>query len=1014
MTAAMTDKINYEYSDDVISQLYLKDTAFQNLMQRRIFNVLLIASAYDAFMMEEDGRVEEQLYFEYTSLNLSSPPRVTRVLNSAEALEVMAVKSFDLVIMMPGNDVSETFAGARRIKELHPEQPIIVLTPFSKEVSRRLANEDFSGIDYVFSWLGNVDLLLAIIKLLEDKLNAENDINGVGVQMILLVEDSVRFYSSVLPIVYKFILTQSRLFSTEALNEHERMLRMRGRPKVMLARDYEEAMEIYERYSEHILGVISDVSFKREGVKDPKAGIRLARELRTRDPYLPIIMESSEADNAYEVSELGGTFIDKNSKKFPVDLGKAIINNFGFGDFVVRNPDTGEEIRRITSLKDLQQHIFDIPAEALYWHASFNDISRWLYSRAMFPIAEVIKHHRFRELKDAPKVRQLFFDLIVKYRKMKNRGVVAIFRQDRFDHYSNFARIGQGSLGGKGRGLAFIDSIIKKNPVCDNFDGISITIPRTVVLCTDIFDEFMETNQLYPIALSDAADEEILAHFLRAKLPASIKDDLKALLDVVDTPIAVRSSSLLEDSHYQPFAGIYSTYMVPKTADKEHMLGLLTDAIKGVYASVFYSDSKAYMTATSNVIDQEKMAVILQEVVGKEVDGYYFPSFSGVGRSLNYYPLGSERPEDGVAEIAVGLGKYIVDGGVGLRFSPRHPESVLQTSELQLALRDTQTRMYALGMNPLAGEGATQLTVDDGYNIAKIRVQDMADKGALKYMVSTFDYRDNVIRDNDTQEGRKLVTFNNILKHKVYPLAEALDFMLTTGQKEMQRPVEIEFAGMVEKTADSKGRLYWLQIRPIVDRKENVDEAVMATPDDRLLLKSSTALGHGTIEGVKTVVYVRPDKFSSSNNSLIAREMEKINRGFLERDERYILIGPGRWGSSDTALGIPVKWPAISAARLIVESSLPSYRIEPSQGTHFFQNLTSFGVAYFTIDTAASRNASQASATDLYDVAYLDAMPATYESDFIRIVTFGEPLVIGVNGLKGTGVVLKPQNDTQP
>ncbi len=1008
------DKINYEYSDDVISQLYLKDTAFQNLMQRRIFNVLLIASAYDAFMMEEDGRVEEQLYFEYTSLNLSSPPRVTRVLNTAEALEVMETKSFDLVIMMPGNDVSETFSGARRIKDLHPEQPIIVLTPFSKEVSRRLANEDFTGIDYVFSWLGNVDLLLAIIKLLEDKLNAENDVNGVGVQMILLVEDSVRFYSSVLPIVYKFILTQSRLFSTEALNEHERMLRMRGRPKVMLARDYEEAMEIYDRYSEHILGVISDVSFKREGVKDPKAGIRLARELRKRDPYLPIIMESSEADNAYEVSELGGTFIDKNSKKFPVDLGKAIINNFGFGDFVVRNPDTGEEIRRITSLKDLQQHIFDIPAEALYWHASFNDISRWLYSRAMFPIAEVIKHHRFRELKDAPKVRQLFFDLIVKYRKMKNRGVVAIFRQDRFDHYSNFARIGQGSLGGKGRGLAFIDSIIKKNPVCDNFDGISITIPRTVVLCTDIFDEFMETNQLYPVALSDADDDEILAHFLRAKLPASIKDDLKALLDVVDTPIAVRSSSLLEDSHYQPFAGIYSTYMVPKIHDKEHMLSLLTDAIKGVYASVFYSDSKAYMTATSNVIDQEKMAVILQEVVGKEVDGYYFPTFSGVGRSLNYYPLGSERPEDGVAEIAVGLGKYIVDGGVGLRFSPRHPESVLQTSELQLALRDTQTRMYALDMNPATGDDATKLTVDDGYNIAKILVQDMADKGALKYVVSTFDYRDNVIRDNDTQEGRKIVTFNNILKHKVYPLAESLDFMLTTGQKEMQRPVEIEFAGMVEKNGDSKGRLYWLQIRPIVDRKENVDEAVMATPDRDLLLKSSTALGHGTIEGVRTVVYVRPDKFSSFNNSLIAREMEKINRGFLERDERYILIGPGRWGSSDTALGIPVKWPAISAARLIVESSLPSYRIEPSQGTHFFQNLTSFGVAYFTIDTAARRSTSQTETTDLYDVGFLDSRHAVYESDFIRIVTFDDPLVIGVNGLKGTGVVLKPKTDTLP
>ena len=990
-------------NEDALSQLYLKDTAFQDLMQRRIFNVLLIASTYDAFMMEEDGRVEEQLYFEYISLNLSSPPRVTRVSNSAEALELMATKSFDLVIMMPGNDISETFTGARRIKDLHPEQPIIVLTPFSKEVSRRLSNEDFSGIDYVFSWLGNVDLLLAIIKLLEDKLNADNDINNVGVQLILIVEDSVRFYSSVLPIVYKFILTQSRLFSTEALNEHERMLRMRGRPKVMLARDYEEALELYDKYSEHILGVISDVSFKRQGVKDQKAGIRLARELRSRDPYLPLIIESSEPENVHDVRAMGCTFIDKNSKKFPVDLGKAIINEFGFGDFVVRNPETGEEICRIHNLKELQKSIFDIPAEALYWHASFNDISRWLYSRAMFPIAEVIKQHRFSDISDAPRVRQLFFDLIVKYRKMKNRGVVAIFRQDRFDHYSNFARIGQGSLGGKGRGLAFIDSIIKKNTVCDNFDGITISIPRTVVLCTDIFDELMESNQLYPIALSDMPDEEILRHFLRATLPARIREDLKALLQVVDTPIAVRSSSLLEDSHYQPFAGIYSTYMVPKSPDQDRMLDMLTDAIKGVYASVFYADSKAYMTATSNVIDQEKMAVILQEVVGKDFDGYYFPSFSGVGRSLNYYPLGDERPEDGVAEIAVGLGKYIVDGGVGLRFSPRHPESVLQTSELSLALRDTQTRMYALDMMGDKGE----LKVEDGYNVAKLRVQDVADRGALTYMVSTYDFRDNVLRDNDKGEGRKVVTFNNVLKHGVFPLAGALDFMLMKGQQEMQRPVEIEFAGMIEPGKNSKGRLYWLQIRPIVDRKESVDEAVMSTPDDRLLLKSSTALGHGTIEGVKTVVYVRPEKFSSSNNSLIAREMEKINRGFLERDEKYLLIGPGRWGSSDSALGIPVKWPAISAARLIVESALPDYRIEPSQGTHFFQNLTSFGVAYFTVDTARKCDAD-AEVTDLYDVAFLDAMPAVYESEFMRIVTFDEPLVIGVNGLKGTGVVVKP------
>ncbi|MDE6485088.1 MAG: phosphoenolpyruvate synthase [Duncaniella sp.] len=982
---------------DELSRLYLKDTAFQNLMQRRIFNVLLIASPYDAFMMEEDGRVEEQLYFEYVSLNLSSPPRVTRVTDTAEALRKLAATKFDLVITMPGIDISETFTGARAIKALYPELPIVVLTPFSKEVSRRLAAEDFTGIDYVFSWLGNVGLLLAIIKLLEDKMNAENDINDVGVQMILLVEDSVRFYSSVLPQVYKFLLAQSREFSTEALNEHEQMLRMRGRPKVMLARDYEEAMALYERYHDHILGVITDVSFNHDGHKDQKAGIKLARELRRRDPYLPIIIESSEKSNADDVAELGCTFIDKNSKKFPVDLGRAITDNFGFGDFVIRNPETGEEIFRLKSLKDLQDHIFDIPAESLYWHASFNDISRWLYSRAMFPIAELIKRHRFKSLDDAPEARKFFFDLIVKYRKMKNRGVVAVFRKDRFDHYSNFARIGEGSLGGKGRGLAFIDSIIKKNPVCDDFDGLTITIPRTVVLCTDIFDEFMTANNLYPVALSDADDSVILEHFLKAKLPITIKEDLLALFEVVDRPLAIRSSSLLEDSHYQPFAGIYSTYMVPKLADPSQMLSVVTDAIKSVYASVYYADSKAYMTATSNVIDQEKMAVIIQEVVGKDVDGYYFPSFSGVGRSLNYYPINDERPEDGVVEIAVGLGKYIVDGGVGLRFSPRHPDNVLQTSEIQLALRDTQTRLYALDTINVPED----FKIDDSFNLARLKVQDVAMKGALRYMVSTYDFRDNVLRDYESGDGRRVVTFNNILRHKVLPVADALDFMLTTGQKAMSRPVEIEFAGMIDENERGKGRLYWLQIRPIVERKDSVDPHLMEMPDDRLLLKSTTALGHGTFENVRSVVYVRPECFSSTNNSLIAREIEKINRNFTAQGENYILIGPGRWGSSDTALGIPVKWPAISNARLIVESSLPDYRIEPSQGTHFFQNLTSMGVGYFTVDTAAGKG--------LYDVAFLDSIPAVTETDFVRVVTLPEPLAIGIDGTKGTGVVVKPE-----
>lgn len=992
-------------NEQALSRLYMKDTAFSKLMQRRVFNVLLVASPYDAFMMEEDGRVEEQLYMEYVGLNLSSPPRVTRVTTMEEALESRRQHHTDLVIAMPGVEIADCIEGSRRIKAEFPRTPVVMLTPFSKEVSRRLAREDLSTFDYVFSWLGNVDLLLAIIKLMEDRLNAA-DIAEVGVQMIMVVEDSVRFYSSVLPHIYKFLLKQSREFSTEALNEHEQMLRMRGRPKVMLARDYEEAVELYEKYGENMLGVISDVSFKRRGEKDPKAGIALAKYLRGRDPYLPLIVESSETDNRTAVEELGGVFLDKNSKKLPVDLGEAIMANFGFGDFVIRDPATGSEIMRLANLKALQKHIFDIPDAALFLHASRNDISRWLYSRALFPIAEVIKRHRFKSIADAPAARQLFFELIVKYRKMKNRGVVAVFRKDRFDHYSNFARIGQGSLGGKGRGLAFVDSIIKKNPVCDAFHGATISIPRTVVLCTDIFDEFMAQNRLYPVALSDMPDDEILAHFLSARLPERLVEDFFALFEVVDRPLAVRSSSLLEDSHYQPFAGIYSTYMVPVAADPYERLRMLSDAIKGVYASVFYRAGKAYMTATSNVIDQEKMAVIIQEVVGEDRGGVYFPSLSGVGRSLNYYPLGDERPEDGVAEVAIGLGKHIVDGGVSLRFSPLHPNHVLQTSTLDLALKQTQTTLSALPMT--ADE--RPLSTDDSFNIVDRPVRDFANTGALRYMVSTYDAHNIMLKDYEDGAGRRVVTFNNVLRDGVFPLAPAVDFMLKEGQRAMQRPVEIEFAANINphaaSSADDKGHIYWLQIRPIIDRKELVTDAMLDADPADLILRSTTAIGNGSVEGISAIVYVRPDSFDSALNPELARRINDINRQFVGREENYVLVGPGRWGSSDHALGIPVRWADISAARLIVEASLSNYRVEPSQGTHFFHNITSFGVGYFTI--------SPADANAVYDHARLDAMQAEYDDGQIRVVRFERPLTIAINGRKGVGIVAQTPPDLKP
>ncbi|MBD5232833.1 MAG: phosphoenolpyruvate synthase [Bacteroidales bacterium] len=991
-------------NEEALSRMYLKETSFQALMQHRVFNVLLIASPYDAFMMEEDGRVEEQLYNEYVALNLSSPPRVNRVSTMDEALAAMHAKPYDLVIAMPGGDLSDTFDGAAKLKAAHPAVPLVVLTPFSKEVSRRLAKEDLSHVDYVFSWLGNMDLLLAIIKLLEDKLNAD-DITDVGVQAILVIEDSVRFYSSVLPHIYKFLLKQSKLFSTEALNQHEQMLRMRGRPKVMLARNYEEAVELYRRYGKNMLGVISDVSFNRNGVKDREAGLSLARYFRTCDPYLPIIIESSEIENEKKVGDFGGVFIDKNSKKLPVDLGDAIMNNFGFGDFIFRDPATGEPLITIRDLKDMQKNIFNIPADSLLYHASHNDLSRWLYSRALFPIADVVKRHRFTDISEAPAARQLFFDLIVKYRKMKNRGVVAVFKKDRFDHYSNFARIGQGSLGGKGRGLAFVDSIIKKNPVCDNFGGLSISIPRTVVLCTDIFDEFMVENGLYPLALSDVPDDTILKTFLAARLPERVREDLEALLDVVDRPLAVRSSSLLEDSHYQPFAGIYSTYMVPFSSDADKRLKWITDAIKGVYASVFYAASKTYMTATSNVIDQEKMAVIIQEVVGEDRGGCYFPSFAGVGRSLNYYPLGDESIDDGVVELAVGLGKHIVDGGRGLRFSPAHPDHILQTSTLDLALRDTQTDLFALRTGIDADFTAD---VDEGLNLVKKNVQDFAGSGHLRYMVSTYNALDGVLNDYEGGPGRRVVTFTNILRDKVLPLSDALGFMLREGQAAMQRPVEIEFAGNIfaKPTEEGlRGSLYWLQIRPIIDKKNLINDDVLDHPEEALILRSTRALGNGMVDSVRTIIYVRPDSFDSAANTSLVEVIRRLNSELAARNEGYILIGPGRWGSSDAALGIPVRWADISSARVIVEAATDSYRIEPSQGTHFFQNLTSFGVGYLTVSPFANDGS-------YYDSAFLDSLPAVYDDGKVRMITFAKPLTVAINGRSGLATILKPDEAT--
>jgi hypothetical protein len=965
-------------------------------MSKRIFNVLLIASKYDAFMLEDDGRVDEQIFNEYTALSLRYPPRFTEVSTEEEALKELSERSFELIIFMPNLVESNIFSTPKEIKHKYPSIPIVVLTPFSKEVSKRIANEDLSAIDYIFSWLGNSELLLAIIKLIEDKMNAPDDTASVGVQIILLVEDSIRFYSSALSYLYKFVLEQSRKFAKEALNAHQQMLRMRGRPKILLARTYEEAVKIYDEYRNNILGIISDMSFSNNGQKDKTAGYKFGKYVRSTSNVIPVIIESSETENIKYANELHALFIDKNSKSYPQDLRKTVMEQFGFGDFVIANPKTKVEIMRITDLKDLQNKIFEIPDESLEYHLQHNHFSRFFYSRAMFPPAELLRPLQVSKYTNLTEARQLIFDAIVQYRLMKNSGVVAIYQRERFDEYSNFARIGEGSLGGKGRGLAFIGTMIKRYTDRLDKENMPVNIPKTVVLCTDIFDEFMETNNLYHIALSDVGDEVILQHFINAKLPEHLFEDIMSFLNVIKCPIAVRSSSLLEDAYYQPFAGVYSTYMLPVLDNKKDMLRIVGDAIKGVYASAFFKESKTYMTATSNIIDQEKMAIVLQEVVGVKFNNRLYPLISGVARSLNFYPIGNEKPNEGVVDIALGLGKHIVDGGTTIRFSPAYPRNILQLSSVQLALRDTQSTFLALDLENMP----TEFSTNDAFNLLKLNIEDADKDGALRFIASTYDFQNETIRPGYYPQGRKIISFTHILEHDMLPLAETMKNLLEIGYREMGRHIEIEFAVNINPNNCSKATLYLLQIRPVVDQKEIIEDDLLNVAQSDILMMSKKALGHGIYNDVYDVLYVKTNSFDSSKTRLIANEIEKINDDFRKNEKNYILAGPGRWGSSDHWLGIPIKWTNICNARVIAECSLQNYQIGPSQGTHFFQNLTSYGSGYFTINQPYNDG--------IFDENFLNLQPATLETEFLRLVHFDKPLIIKIDGRKSIGIVFKP------
>ncbi|MCB9014106.1 MAG: response regulator [Bacteroidales bacterium] len=973
-------------------------TEFELLMQKRIRQVLIISSNYDFFMLEEDGRIDEQIFNEYVSLNLRYPPSFIKASSAKEAFDILATETIDLIIEMLNIGDIDTFQLAKRIKKTHKHIPIVVLTHFNREVSLKLQNEDLSAIDYVFCWLGNADLLLAIIKLIEDRMNADQDIEGIGVQAIMLVEDSIRYTSVYLPLLYKIVLKQSRDFVKEALNEHQKMIRMRGRPKILLAKTYDEAMGFYGKYKNNLLGIISDISFKENNKRDHKtrAGLRLCKVVKEEDPYMPFLLQSSDMANEKFAKKLSVGFLHKYSKTLSIDVRNYIIRNFAFGEFVFRDPETSREIARASDLQTLQQLILKIPENVLAYHASRNDFSKWLNARAIFPVAQLLKYLRSEDFKNIEEVRSYMYEAISSFRISKGRGIIAKFDKSSFDEYMMFSRIGDDSIGGKARGLAFINSVIKNYSLFNKYPDVIISIPRTVVLSTDIFDEFMETNDLYKIGMSNLSDDEILQHFIKAKLPGWVHQDLYAFISIMKNPVAIRSSSKLEDSHYQPFAGIYSTYMIP-IVESDHALTIrmLTNAIKSVYASVYFKSSKAYMNATSNVIDEEKMGIILQEVSGSRYGNRFYPTFSGVARSINFYPIKPEKAEDGIANIAFGLGKYIVDGGMSLRFSPKYARKVLQLSSPDIILRDTQKTFFALDMNPESFVTST----DDAINLQKLRIKDAEADGSLRPVASVYDLQNNVIRDGYNYDGKKVITFSNILNHGTFPLADILQTLLAIGQKEMNLPIEIEFAVNLNVPEGAPKIFHFLQIRPIVDNDQSSLINIESVKKEESIIISNSALGNGVFDWMNDLVYIKPSSFDPAHSEEMAKSVERINSSLREEKRNYVLIGPGRWGSSDPWLGIPIKWPQISEARIIVESGLENYRIDPSQGTHFFQNLTSFGVGYMTINPFINDGS--------YDISYLISQEAHFEDTYVRHIRFRKPLTILIDGKTNRGVVYK-------
>lgn len=970
-------------------------------MIKRIRRILLVCNNYDSFSLEEDGHLEALITREYAELNLSNPPAIERASSLDEAIDTLREcgDKFDLIITMYNVGKLDVFSFSAEAKRISPDTPIVMLSSFSREIHKIIERSDCSNIDYVFCWNGNTDLIIAIIKLLEDSLNAEHDVLEMGVRAILLVEDSVRYYSAYLALLYKLVLQQNSEAVKDALNEEQKSLRKRSRPKILMATCYEEAYELYEKYKSNILGVISDIGFvlhkgDRPDQEKIDAGIDLCRHVKSDNPTMPFLMQSSQESIRAVAERLRVGFVLKSSKTLIHEVSEYIGKEFGFGDFVVTDPDTGEEIDRAHDLYEFEHVVAKLSPNSMRHLAEKNYISRWLYGRGLFAIGDKFRVINIDSDSDIEKVRAMNLKIIHDFRLSQGLGVVAEFDPASYNDAIRFARLGKGSLGGKARGLAFLNHILHKYDLYDNWEDVRVIVPRTLVITTEYFDRFIIENGLQYVINSDITDRELLSEFVASTLPDDLVKALRVFIRHVRSPLAVRSSSKLEDSYYQPFAGVYSTYMIPRTENEDQQLRLLSKAIKSVYASVYYASSRGYITATANVLSEEKMAIVLQEMCGTRDGSYFFPTLSGVARSVNFYPLGHEASEDGVCKLAYGLGKAVVDGEQVLRFSPKYPRNVLQTSTPELTMKETQNVMYALNLQP----DKFKTSIDDSINLERVPITDCGKFRNFSKVVSTWDYENTRMVDSGYPQGPKFVTFAHILKYDTFPLADIVNKLLLIARDEVKSGVEIEFAANLDRS-DGTAIFNVLQIRPISsDGLDNSEVDWEKLDCSSPVISSGNAIGPGMITGVRDIVYLKESAFNVLETREMADELKQLNNRFREEGLNYVLVGYGRWGSSVPSLGVPVQWGDISEAKAIVECCLENFRVDPSQGTHFFQNMTSFNVGYVNVNPFSR-------AGEVFDSAALDAMPAVDETKYLRHVRFPSDLMVCVDGRTGRAIV---------